>query len=396
MATILIPDLLTTLTDSLISASSSFPASWDSLLPPVDGISLLDTKNDLLLSYLQHLVFLIILRLRNLSGVKEAEGSVPTIGGQAVQQLTEIRAYLEKGVRPLEGRLKYQIEKVLRAAEDAERKQEARAPKGRSATSTKARTKGASPEADESDSESADSEEENPSATSGAHAELDDLSHRPNPTALLTKTHHSSVSNTKPHPTNRSSTAYHPPRITPTSMPPSQPHALKDKPSKSHLLDEYIHTEHTSTPTTLPSIGSNSTILQRGRSALSSRDRNKEHERTEYEERNFARLPRESKAERRKMRDKGLGGGRERYGGEDWGGLGEGRGEWVERAVGGRKGASGRGGVLERREKRRREDGDAALRVNRSSTVGMGIGDSFEKRRKILQARAERKRKPAS
>lgn len=401
-AVISLPDLLTTLTESVTSATSSFPVSSDCLVPPADGISLLDTKNDLLLSYLQNLVFLIILKLRNGSdGVKLDDGSQAG-GDKAVEQLVEIRAYLEKGVRPLEGRLKYQIEKVLRAADDAERKQESTLTKRKIAKGTKATGEGS--DASESDSESAGSEDTTTSPE--AQQKIDDLSYRPNPSALLRKSDAGQAfksSSYNPRSGTTSSGTYKPPRITPTSMPslPStstNPTRADSRSSirnrKSHLLDEYISTELSSTPTTEPSIGSNSTILKRGRGALSARERDKERERTEYEERNFSRLPKESKAERRKVKARGGDGGRrDGFGGEDWTGLGE-VGDRVARSVGrGSASASareGKGGVLERREKRRREGGDVA--VGRAGG-GVGIGESFEKKRKIMEGRAERKRK---
>lgn len=108
----------------------------------------------------------------------------------------------------------------------------------------------------------------------------------------------------------------------------------------------------------------------------------------EYEERNFSRLPSESKAERRK----GRAGVRERdnFGGEDWTGLGA-VGDQVARSVarGSRAAREGREGVLGRREKRRRDASDVAG----GAGAVVRIGENFEKRRKILEGRAERKRK---
>jgi hypothetical protein len=63
-------------------------------------------------------------------------------------------------------------------------------------------------------------------------------------------------------------------------------------------------------------------------------------------------------------------------------------GDRVARGVWRRKeGGSGAGkrSVLERREKRRRDGGDAGR-------ARVGIGENFEKRRRILEGRAERKR----
>ncbi|MCJ1486527.1 hypothetical protein MMC06_006704, partial [Schaereria dolodes] len=128
MAVATLPALLSTLTDSLTSADNSIPEA-SSAATPADGISLLDTKNELLLSYIQNLVFLIILKLRNQSVSEPHKSENGTQGAssvdlqdQVVKKLVELRVYIEKGVRPLESRLKYQIDKVLRAAADAARK----------------------------------------------------------------------------------------------------------------------------------------------------------------------------------------------------------------------------------------------------------------------------------
>src|SRR2546421_1049056 len=109
--------LLSVLTSSLESAILSVPDST-AILPPKNGISLLDTKNELLLSYLQNLVFLVLIKLRN-GSLSQKPGTQEdgvngnrignSLGAETVKKLVELRVYLEKGVRPLEGRLKYQI-----------------------------------------------------------------------------------------------------------------------------------------------------------------------------------------------------------------------------------------------------------------------------------------------
>ncbi|KAL9106082.1 MAG: hypothetical protein Q9187_008608, partial [Circinaria calcarea] len=124
MAVATLPALLSTLTDSLKSTADAIPDA-SSLNPPTDGISLLDTKNELLLSYLQNLAFLILLKLRNdansrgvdtdANGTEDGSDAVHV---EVVKKLVELRVYLEKGIRPLENRLKYQIDKILRAVED--------------------------------------------------------------------------------------------------------------------------------------------------------------------------------------------------------------------------------------------------------------------------------------
>jgi len=373
-ADISVPALLSTLTESLTSVTSSLtsvtsslPSDRAQLLPPADGISLLDTKHALLLSYLQNLVFLIILKLRQTPPHDQIASADLNIA--AIKKLVELRVYLERGVRPLEGRLKYQIEKVLCAAANADR-----AAAGKingDAGGRKTGNLGAVGDASDSDL----------SDTSPTPTKPSDLSYRPNPAALLRKPNPSTNAKSS---TTRPSAAYKPPRITPTSMPqPTATTGRDRRQARSHLLDEYVSSEFSSAPLAEPSVGSNRTILHGGRASLSARQRDKERERTDYEERNFARLPGESKAEKKKARARGEGTARNVYGGEQWVELGE-VGDRVARSVG--KGRDARRGVLERMEKRRRRSGGGHEREG-----GVGIGEAFEKRRRVMEARAEKK-----
>ena len=195
-----LPGLLDTLTASLTSATSAFPSESDTLLPPADGISLLDVKNELLLSYLQNLVFLIILKLRN-------DPESANLGAEATKKLNEQRVYLEKGVRPLEGKLKYQIDKVLRAADEAER----------SLATKKAPKKLNNDEAlyGETESDASDSSDSDTSAPAAEGQAIPDISYQPNPANLLRKADQSTAKATQ----SGQSGAYRPPRITATSMP---------------------------------------------------------------------------------------------------------------------------------------------------------------------------------
>lgn len=88
-----------------------------------------------------------------------------------------------------------------------------------------------------------------------------------------------------------------------------------------------------------------------------------------------------SKAEKKKEKARRGRESRDMYGGEDWTGLG-GLGDRVSRSVAG----GSRGGVLERREKRKRETGDGPR------GDGVGIGESFEKRRRVLKGREGKRR----
>jgi U3 small nucleolar ribonucleoprotein protein LCP5 len=380
--------LLSTLTTALGSAASTFSDEKQSFLAPADGISLLDVKNDLLLSYLQNLTFLIILKLRNV-GATEDESSLSRNDGvwaEAVQKLVELRVYLERGVRPLENKLKYQIDKVVRAAEDVDRRTARKALVERELKG-KPTTKSMNQGSDVSGSES--EEDEGVESSDKAYNVDGDASVGPRPSALLRGTEATKTVRS----TAAAAGTYKPPRITPTSMPEPATKGERTETTsaarkrRSQLLDEYIDEELSTAPRAQPSIGSNSTIVQHGRGAMSARDRDREKERVEYEERNFTRLPAESKAERKKARVRGAREQRDMFGGEDWTGLG-GLGDRIHRSVAG----GSRGNALERREKRHREtyteDGPRG-----DGAGGVGIGDSFEKRRKILQQRTDKKQR---
>src|SRR5690606_30808190 len=58
-----LPELLNTITAAISDTNSTLPAA-NSYLPPPNGLSLLDLKNEAMLAYLQNLVFLLIVRLR--------------------------------------------------------------------------------------------------------------------------------------------------------------------------------------------------------------------------------------------------------------------------------------------------------------------------------------------
>jgi U3 small nucleolar ribonucleoprotein protein LCP5 len=379
-------ELLASLTGSLASANTCLPSSPEILLPPTHGISLLDARNDLLLSYLEHVVFLILVKIRQEETQVKSDGDLSGPLSEPIRRLVELRAHLEKGVRPLQSRLKYQIEKVLRSADDADRAPSKHA--RRSRIHSKDQTNSLEGESGES-GESGDSSDSSTLSAdnappSGSTPHIDNLSYRPMPSDLLLKTDSSSqpAANNDTNPSTLG--VYRPPRITPTTAPDHRSTAQsrsERRQRKSHILDEYISTELSSAPVAQPSIGSNSTILDRGRSALSRRERDSERQRTEYEESNFSRLPKASRAETKENRTQGADEHKDRFGGEDWSGLGA-VGDRVARSVGSR--ANGRNGgtnVVERREKRKREARDEAGVAGRMNG-GARIGESFEKKKR--------------
>lgn len=334
--------LLSTLTSSIQSAIEALPA--DGPLPPKDGISLFDVKNELLLSYLQNLVFLIILKLR-------ARKEDQTIGPQdeVVQKLVELRVYIEKGVRPLENRLKYQIDRIIRAADDAGRKITHNA----KITKSKHANVGSASNSDASDAESGGSTSED--------EKTEIAGPRPGRFARDKTSAASKAAASK-------DGIYRPPRIAPVSMPTTEGREERQarRPGKSATLDEFVATELSAAPIAQPSIGS--TIVEGGRRTKSDRERREEVEKREYEESNYVRLPEKTKKELAKQRSNRGGG----FGGEEWRGLGAGL-ERIERLT---QKKGGRSSTLEKSRKRPIEDGPRGS--------GSAIGDAFEKRRKVV------------
>lgn len=311
----LLPALLSTLTHSLSSASPCLPDP-QTIAPPTEGISLLDTKNELLLSYLHNLVFLIVLKLRHHSSNSTEEEDV-SLTDSVTQKLVELRIYLEKGVRPLESRLKYQLDKLLLAASEAS------TPLTKNGTTKPLRTLNAADHAPASDSEDAEP---------GPPTQTSEQAYRPNPSAFARPTRDDRAAE------KEKSGLYKPPRITPTSLPTTERKYKEIKPRKSHTLDNFIREEMDDAPVTEPSIGAGSGL----------RDREKEREevRRGYEETRLVRLPGEKKGKRRRP-DEDLAGG--------FGGLGD-----VEF-----------GDLRTHKAKKKREGGGGE---------GRRMGESFEKR----------------
>lgn len=409
-------ELFATITNALISTDEALTCEDRSAFSntTTDGISLLDSKNDLLLSYLQHLVFLILLRLRHNRNSTEEDG----LGHKVVGKLIELRAYLDRGIRPLETRLRYQIDKVLRASDEVDRVSANSKPATNGSAKQGKKPKKQEREHNESDVSAVGSDSDADGSEDSGNNELvaapdtdEETTTRPNTSALaaaLTKTQtqartrNLTSSSARPSGIDRDA-VYKPPRINATAMPEytanknssatDHDQRLTARKRKNALLEEYLDEEHSSAPALQSSIGANNTILGKGRThtTLSHRARAKERERAAYEEANFVRLPAASKAERRqeKARERALGGPRDVFGGEDWTGLG-GLGEGVSRDVAG-EGVRGTS-RLERREKRKRHTTDLPRGDGTGGSGGRSeMGAAFEKRRRVVQGRTERR-----
>lgn len=356
-----LPALLGSLTQSLSSALEATPKLADAE-PPKDGLSLLDVKNELLLSYLQNLVFLILVKLRQSKNGKQQSD----LNDTAVKKLVELRLYLEKGVRPLEDKLRYQIEKVLRAADDAERNAQAAeassAPKSRKRSDSRSGS-----ESDEGSEESGDD---------AAAAKVSDLQFRPNLSAFVRPAASTGVSKEK-----GADGVYRPPKIAPTVMPTTERKERAERKNlKSATLDEFIADELSTAPVAEPSIGT--TIAAHGRRVKTAGERAEEAERLEYEERNFVRLPKESKKDRAKKSKAAGRSSRMAFGGEEFRGLGE-NVDRINLLTKNKNGGTGTRALLEKSRKRGIDTVDGPR--GSGSTNGVQMGERYEKRLKVLE-----------
>ncbi|KAL8841862.1 MAG: hypothetical protein Q9170_000735, partial [Blastenia crenularia] len=250
------------LANSLSTAIECIP-SIEILASPSDGLSLLDTKNELLLSYLQNLVFLILFKLRNNHSAHEPDRDSPGPSyGDIVKHLISLRLYLEKGVRPSEARLKYQLDKLLLAASDAQ-------PSRPNAPSLKPASRSRTQRSSISNPSASHSEDDE---SSTANPTASDLSHRPNLSSFTRPRQTSPPSSSK-----RDSNVYRPPRITPTALPTTdRPSQSSTRKRKNAMLDTFVREELSSAPVAEPSIGAGN--------GLRGRDAQRERERKEYEE----------------------------------------------------------------------------------------------------------------
>lgn len=345
--------------EAATSASNQGLPSADSTLPPENGISLFDTKNEIFLSYLQALA------LRNLNVIRSIkEGTdveaAQKISDEITKKLVEHRVYLEKGVKPLEQKLKYQVDKAVKTADDAERDA---VQKEKQAAMTNGRK-----EDEESDASEEDSEEDSDSdSDAGLGAEMTGYAPR---VGAMTSKKDDAESERRARSTENG--VYKPPRISATAMPTTERREKKERgPGRSATLDEYVSTELSAAPLAQPSIGSN--LAAGGRQSKNARQLKEEAERRDYEETNLVRLPAMSKKEKAK---KGLGKARDGgFGGEEWRGLGES----LDR-IGDLTKRKGKDSALDKSRKRRAvEDGPR----------GDGIGASFDTKRRRLQKKGK-------
>lgn len=258
------------------------------------GLSLLDLKNQALLSYLHNSVLVLLGKLERCSNNDDTDSTnLEELKQKAVKNTVTQRVVLEKGVRGLESKVSYQVEKALRAYARSKADAEEKAKKVA--------------EKNEDDDEDNDD---------------DLLMFKPNPKLLLnssnkptaaaeklkSKRHRDSDSEDDDDMPKASTEKYQVPKISAVSQQQAHPDAgpnprANKRQVKNALMEDYL--EATSvTPVAEPSIGS--TILDHGRGGIkSARDRRKEKEIRDYEETNYTRLTSIQKKEQTKKNKKG-------------------------------------------------------------------------------------------
>ncbi|PNY27162.1 Uncharacterized protein TCAP_02910 [Tolypocladium capitatum] len=366
-----LPALLASLTQSLSLTQEAAPkiAAIDH---PKEGISLLDVKNELLLSYLQNLVFLILLKLRNSKSGSDGLGhGVNGLNESVRAKLVELRLYLERGARPLEEKLRFSIERFLRTAEDAQREERSKQRLKTNGRKGSARNESGS----EPGSDDGESDEEG-AAVPAIQRRQGNMSAAPRPGTL--------IDDVSARPWGREddpSGVYRPPKRDRVTMETTRPREKSDRrPQKSHVMDEFVSAELSAAPLAEPSIGT--TIVQGGRKMKTAQERKDEDERREYEETNLVRLPKLSKKDRAKKGKESGRGGRMEFGGEEWRDLGAGV-DRIDRLTK-RKGPAG-GNVRALLEKSRKRGFDTTDGP-RGSGHAAEMGERFQKKVRMLDA----------
>ncbi|CAK7270532.1 hypothetical protein SEPCBS119000_004137 [Sporothrix epigloea] len=389
-----LPQLLEALQKSVTSVTDATPKLL-TLTPPEDGLSLLDVKNELLLSYLEHMAFLILLKLRSVSTkskeTSELSLSESRLGQSVVEKLVELRLYLEKGVRPLEDKLRYQVDKALRAAEEVERTAKQKADAAEEATKDNEESgsefeSGSDAGDNEDDEEVFGNEEEVATSRPNRGAFMRPASSTAAAAAAKTRTGSGGAG------AGESGGVYRPPKIAPTMMPMTttdrRERAARRGPLKSSTMDEFIADELSSTPMAELSVGAN--IAGRGRHMTTASERQREDERREYEEKNFVRLPKSGKKERAKQAAERGGSKQMSFGGEEWRDLGEGV-DRINRLTQSKRGSGGGGaGSVRSMLDKSRKRGIDTIDGPRGSGTGAGhednvVGGRFNKKLRLHQ-----------
>lgn len=269
-------------TASVESAESKFISESDQYLPTMikdllsktktelEGMSLLALKNSSLLSYVNNLVLVLLCHLERISEDANAE-KVETLKSKAVEATVQNRVSLEKGIKPLEKKLTYQLDKTVRSYHRMEEDNAKMEAKINQTEETLANQLDSA-----SDSESDDSSDDE-----------DALAYKPDAAALAKMAKASKYARKD----RDADSKYKPPKISAAAPPLAQfsdRAGPKQSTRKLQSMEEYL-AESSDLPQSESSIGA--TIVDHGRGGVKTgRDRQKEREIQRYEENNFTRL----------------------------------------------------------------------------------------------------------
>lgn len=292
---------------SVESAESKFISESDQYIPTMikdllsktksdlEGMSLLALKNSSLLSYVNNLVLVLLSHLERIGEDADAQ-KLETLKSKAVESSVQNRVILEKGIKPLEKKLTYQLDKMVRSyhrMEEDNAKMEAK-------ISQTEKTLAHQPDS-ASDSESEDSSDDD-----------DALAYKPDAAALAKMAKPSKYARKD----RDADDKYKPPKISAAAPPQAQfsdRAGPKQSTRKLQSMEEYL-AESSDLPQTESSIGA--TIVDHGRGGVkTSREKQKEREIQRYEESNFTRLHSTvtKKTFKQKMAERA-----NNFAGEDW------------------------------------------------------------------------------
>lgn len=292
-----------------------------------ERVSLLSLKNGAILSYVQSLLMIAHDKM-------DPDCRDPT-GDKGRQLAIENRVVLERGVKPLEKKLSYQLDKLIRAYRrteneymDAERRTTEKLSRidhdDRSHSDEKN-------DSDDSKSSSSDSD--------SGDEEEEEMSYRPN--VIKSKSirkdkgrgdeNGEEEENNKNNKESNNDSIYRPPKIS-AMLPPTahtsqsfedkfnaKDHKDHSNRSRMQAIDEYLR-DQSEQPDWESSIGTN--IVDHGRGGIKSlKDTERERRVTEYEEENFTRINHlgMNKAERKRMKQRERAARANIIGGEDFG-----------------------------------------------------------------------------
>ncbi|KAK9246356.1 hypothetical protein V1506DRAFT_174960 [Lipomyces tetrasporus] len=296
---------------TVISSVDATSKSIDTLLNSGDlanlgkgspGISLLGLKADTIASYVHNLGLRLLFALAQVAGDEAAnephmqDGEEDRMDSKQMDTairklLVTDRVILERGVRPLERKIEYQIQKLLRTA---------------SAASTK-HSNASEREKSSDDDERSGSER---AASADDDEEEDDLplSYKPRPSLLVASTPTESSSKS-----SLSTKKYVPPKINPTKLTSTKGKAATKQTKRmqrNQALEEYLEETTSTAPEAAPSVGAN--VLEHGRGGTRTKRAQANEDRVRgYEEANFLRLQDQGKNKRKQNRQ-------DEFMGENW------------------------------------------------------------------------------